>query len=189
MTGVVPADVAIYPLSLERYERMVEQGILGPEDRVELLHGMLAAMAPHGARHAAALQWLAQELIRGADPVRFDVRVQLPIRLAVAESLPEPDVAVVPAGTYADAHPACAELVLEVSDSSLSSDLTTKAEIYAAAGIPELWVIDIARVAAIVHRDPRDGRYRQVSEVRDRIEPLADGLPVVALEQLRHRLG
>lgn len=186
--AVVPADVEIYPLSLQRYERMVDEGILGPGDRVELIRGMLAAMAPHGARHAAALQWLSQFFIRGVDPARFDVRVQLPIRLPAAESVPEPDVAVVSAGAYATEHPTTADLVIEVSDSSLLSDLGTKADVYATGAIPELWVIDVARVTALVHRCPANGRYQQLSEETARLQPSTPGLPTVDLAALLARL-
>lgn len=186
--AVVPADVEIYPLSLQRYERMVDEGILGPGDRVELIRGMLAAMAPHGARHAAALQWLSQVFIRGVDPARFDVRVQLPIRLPAAESVPEPDVAVVSAGAYATEHPTTADLVIEVSDSSLLSDLGTKADVYATGAIPELWVIDVARVTALVHRCPANGRYQQLSEETARLQPSTPGLPTVDLAALLARL-
>ena len=105
---------------------------------------------------------VAEVLVRGVDPAQFDVRVQLPLRLPAAESVPEPDAAVVSAGTYATEHPATAVLVIEVADSSLFSDLHTKADVYATAGIPELWVIDVARVIASIHREPAEGRYQEV---------------------------
>ena len=168
---------------------MVDEGILGPGDRVELIRGMLAALAPHGARHAAALQWISQTFMRGVDPILFDVRVHLPIRLQAAESVPEPDVAVVPAGAYATEHPSTAQLVIEVADSSVHSDLRTKADVYATAEIPELWVLDVARVIASVHREPEGGHYQRVDQETEQLAPLTIGLPTVDLSALRARLA
>ena len=81
------------------------------------------------------------------------VRVQLPLRF-VPVSEPEPDIAIVPAGRYTREHPTTAMLVIEVARTSLPIDLGTKAEIYAAAEVPEYWVVDIPARTVHVHASP-----------------------------------
>jgi Uma2 family endonuclease len=79
----------------------------------------------------------------------------------------EPDLIVLtrPSSEFQDANPRPADLrlVVEISDSTLGFDLTTKAGLYARAGIVEYWVVDIAARRLVVHRDPRDGLYRSVT--------------------------
>ena len=62
----------------------------------------------------------------------------------------------------ANPQPADLQLVVEVSDSTLTIDLTAKARLYARAGIVEYWVIDIRGRRLIVHRGPREGVYSSV---------------------------
>jgi len=84
---------------------------------------------------------------------------------------PEPDLVVLakPSREFQDANPRPSDLrlVVEISDSTLGFDLTTKAELYARAGIVEYWVIDVAARRLIVHRDPREGLYRSVTAYRE----------------------
>jgi len=79
-------------------------------------------------------------------------------------SIPEPDAAVVRELTseFENRHPRGNELivVIEVSDSSIAIDLVRKAEIYATAGVPEYWVVDLKRRLVVRHREPRGGLYR-----------------------------
>ncbi len=152
------------PITVEDYERMVDAGILGEDDRVELLNGQLSEKSPVSPEHAAIVRWLSTLLIRGIAPDIASVGTQLPVRLPPL-SEPEPDVAIVPAGTYAHAHPTEALLVIEVSVSSRRLDLGTKAEIYAAAGMGEYWVIDIPCRVVHVHRSPSGGRYGSCRQV------------------------
>lgn len=112
-------------------------------------------MAPGGPRPAAVLG-KAADAIRRAVGAHGVVRVQSPL-VAGGRSVPEPDVAVI-AGThddYLDAHPAAALLVVEIADSSLPQDRLTKAAIYAAAGIPEYWIVNLRVGVVEVHRRPR----------------------------------
>src|SRR4051794_26129290 len=130
------ADVRIpmWPLTVDDFDRMVEAGILGPGDRVELLNGQLAEMSPHSPEHSGLLQWLGARLTRAIDPDVASVRVQLPLRF-VPVSEPEPDIAIVPPARYTREHPTTAMLVIEIAKTSLPIDLGTKAEIYAAAEV------------------------------------------------------
>ena len=94
-------------------------------------------------------------------PDRAEVRSQSPLA-ASDESEPEPDVAVLPPGAYLDDHPRAAHLVVEVADSSRAKDLGVKARLYAEMGVPDYWVVDLARRELVVHRDPAPDRYREV---------------------------
>jgi hypothetical protein len=82
-----------------------------------------------------------------------------PPRPLGGDSEPQPDIAIVRKASYAAAHPDRAMLIVEVADSSLEHDRDTKGPLYAAAGVPEYWLIDVVGQAVEVYREPRDGRY------------------------------
>lgn len=164
------------------YERLVEQGFLSSGDRVELLDGWLLIQKPQLSPHATATR-LAQEVLRAAFGPGWDVRAGLPLALG-RFSEPEPDVSVVQ-GTprdYRDAHPARAVLVVEVAHASLRLDRTRKARIYARAGIPDYWIVNLLTRVLEVYRDPifldparRRWEYRMVRSLGpgESITPLA----------------
>ncbi|MES3631152.1 MAG: Uma2 family endonuclease, partial [Longimonas sp.] len=109
-----------------QYERMVDAGVLGPNDRVELIHGQIVPMGPQNSRHAAVTTKLMNTLV-GICPDSHHVRSQVPLALG-ADSEPEPDVMVVPGSNedFLDAHPTAATLVVEVAATSLAFDQDTK---------------------------------------------------------------
>ncbi len=167
-----PAPVEpVVRYTVERYSRLVEEGVLSPDERVELLEGVIVGMAPHSPRHAAGISCAGQAL-----------RVVLEGRAAVR---PEPDIAVVSGRVedYYRAHPRAALLVVEVAETSLAADRLTKAPIYAAASIPEYWIIDLRHDRIEVFRDPdrKLSRYGSITTtVRgERLELLA--LPGVSV--------
>ncbi len=140
---------------------MVDAGILGEDDRVELLEGQIVEVSPQGERHARVIQTLNRLLVRGPGD-DYVVRPQLPLTLADSE--PEPDLAVVRREDAAstDEHPAQAVLVVEVSGGSLAYDRTVKARVYARTAIPEFWIVDLDTRQVEVCRDPdpHEGGYR-----------------------------
>ncbi|MGH7820113.1 MAG: Uma2 family endonuclease [Candidatus Binatia bacterium] len=154
--------------AVEDYLALVARGVLGPEDRVELLEGVIVAMSPHNPRHAAACG-RADQAIRAAIGTRAVVRAQLPLVVGT-HSVPEPDLAVVPGrlSDYDHAHPTSALLVVEIADSSLMQDRLTKAATYAAAGIPEYWIVNLIDDCVEVHRSPQREarRYASIATVR-----------------------
>ena len=89
------------------------------------------------------------------------VRVQLPLALS-DDSEPEPDLAVVPPGSYRDGHPRRALLVIEVADSPLRKDRREKGALYAEAGVPEYWIVDTTGERVEVHSEIVDGVYGRV---------------------------
>jgi Uma2 family endonuclease len=148
-------------LTAERYLALVEQGVLGPDDRVELIEGVIVAMAPHSMAHAAGVRRATRALIRAVGE-RAAVQVQLSLHVN-DYSVPEPDLAVLE-GTEADydhRRPTTALLVVEVAASSLPQDRITKARLYAATGIPEYWIVNLRDDCVEVHRAPvpEDLRY------------------------------
>ena len=165
---------------------MIETGILGPEDRVELLEGEIVEMSPEKSRHATAVD-LALECLRKAFGPGYTIRVQHPLSLG-DRSEPEPDLAVVK-GTprdYADRHPSEASLVVEVADTSLEHDRGRKARVYAQAGVTEYWIVNLVEQRLEVHRDPGAEGYRSRESCgrEDTVSPLAAPAASIAVSDL-----
>jgi len=152
--------------TVEQYLRLVDQGVLGPDDKVELLEGVIVAVPPSNARHASGIVRLSHALF-GAVGDRAVVRIQLGF-MAGVYSLPEPDAAVIPGAIedYDREHPRAALLVAEVSDSSLKQDRLTKGAIYAAAGIPEYWIVNLRDDCVEAYRGPDPQARRYVEQRR-----------------------
>jgi Uma2 family endonuclease len=156
------------PIRVDEYHRMIEAGILGEDERVELIDGVLVAMTPQGRLHAFVIQELNRLLVRAlAD--EYKLLTQLPLTLG-SGSEPEPDLAVVRAedARSRTRHPAAALLVIEVAGDSLRLDRETKAGLYARAGVPEYWIVNLAAAAIEVYRDPdpATGSFRTMSQCR-----------------------
>ena len=134
------------------YDKLIENGFLGPGDKIELLGGQLCVSEPQNNPHARAIS-LGLEAIQRALAPGWHVRVQLPIALD-DESDPEPDLAVVSGGPrdYAD-HPARPALVVEVADSSLALDREHKGSLYARARLPEYWIVNLVDRVLEVYRE------------------------------------
>ncbi len=141
--AVTPPD-EVWRLSVAQYHAMIGAGILTEDDPVELLEGWLVKKMPKKPRHRVVTQ-LTREALAGLLPAGWHVDAQEPITTAASE--PEPDVAVVAGDRlrYLDHHPGPQDvaLVVEVADSSLRRDRSTKKRIYAAAGIPVYWVVNL----------------------------------------------
>jgi len=158
-------DVTPRPFSVAEYHRMVDAGILAEDDRVELLEGVIVLMSPQNDPHAQAVEVLNETLVSQVMG-RYRVRPQLPLTIG-DRSQPEPDLAVVPIpepGTPA-LNRRAALLVIEVSGDSLRKDRLVKARIYARAGIPEYWIVNLDDRSVEVLRDPdpEAGAYRASS--------------------------
>jgi Uma2 family endonuclease len=174
-------------ITVDEYHRMAEVGLLAPDARVELIEGVIVEMPPMGPRHAAAVRGLTELLARAVGS-RATVSCQLPVELS-EYSEPQPDLALLirREDFYATRHPSVEDvlLVIEVSDTSLHSDLRAKAALYAQHGIPELWVIDVAGGSIHVFLHPSDATYRGafVPEAADQMEIKA--LPGVVVDLSR----
>jgi len=153
----------IRPLRRDEYDRLVAAGCF-EDEKIELLDGVLVEMSPQGVGHAYAIQQLIMLLVP-ALVGRAVVRPQSPLAVS-DDSEPEPDLAILPSGDYSRQHPTHALLVIEVAESSLRKDRRLKAALYARAGIPEYWIVNLADGLIEVHRASRDGAYSQVTTHR-----------------------
>jgi Uma2 family endonuclease len=155
-------EAALRPITRAEYDAMVEHGFFEGE-RIELLEGALVAMPPMSDRHAKAVKLLAKWFIRGLGD-DLEVGPQTPIG-ASDLSEPEPDISITEITTARGGHPTRAHLVVEVTLSTHRIDLRIKPRIYAGAGIPDYWVIDLLNRRGIVFTDPAGDRYRSQIEV------------------------
>lgn len=145
----------LHRFTVEQYHKMIAAGILSADDHVELLEGVVFAMNPILAPHTYSLERTRKALERLA-PLGWIVRPQQPVTLAASE--PEPDVAVA-RGTdedYVERHPLADEiaLVIEVGDTTLRRDREFKQAIYASAGLPEYWIINLPERQVEVYTAP-----------------------------------
>lgn len=168
----------------DEFERMATTGVLGEDDRVELLDGEVIEMAPIGPGHAGVVNRLNRLLVSRVGDQAI-VSVQNPVRLS-EHSEPQPDVTVaVPRGDFfQSAHPRPEDvlLVVEVAETSAAFDREVKVPRYANAGVPEVWLVDLAAEQVEVYREPAQGGYGHVDE-RGRGQQLApQALPDLTLE-------
>jgi Uma2 family endonuclease len=165
------------PFSVEEYERMVEVGILGKEDRVELIEGEILEMSPIGNRHMACVDRTATLLL---PPLlgHSIVRVQGAIRLGDYNK-PQPDLILLRhRKDFYSAQGAVtrdALLVIEVSDSSIRYDRGPKLRVYARHGVHEVWIEDLTTDSLLVFRDAEGGAYmtQRTFKPGDSVAPLA----------------
>ena len=183
MDPALPDETTDPRMTVEQYFALVDQGLLEPDDRVELLDGVVVAMSPPNPPHAGNTDRVARA-IRRAVGDRAGVREEKPIILG-PHSVPEPDVAVVALDPleYTTVHPHDALLVVEVADSSLPQDRLSKSRIYAAAGIPEYWIINLREATIEIRRDPDMRRrcYRETAAVGRSVRLELVSLPGVAV--------
>ena len=152
------------PIRVDEYHRMIEAVLL--DEASSSSTGCSSRCMPEGRLHAFVIQELNRLLVRAlAD--EYKVLTQLPLTLGTG-SEPEPDLAVVRAqdARSRTSHPAAALLVIEVAGDSLRLDRETKAGLYARAGVPEYWIVNLAAAAIEVYRDPDPpaGSFRTMSQ-------------------------
>lgn len=152
--------------SIQDYYKMAEVGVLKPDGRYELISGVVLEAQPISPAHNYAVKSLSDQLsvclgdeatVFSQGPLQFD-----------GNSEPQPDVLVLkpPAERYRKRHPVPDDvlLLIEVSNTTLHLDRTTKLQLYASAGIPEYWILNLQKPQLEVHRNPdrQEARYREV---------------------------
>jgi Uma2 family endonuclease len=149
--------------TVQDYDRMSDLGIFNPSERTELIAGQIVLMVAKGTAHVVSLQLLADVLRQQLGDAAL-IRTQDPVVLDDF-SEPEPDLAIVKGNIldYTDRHPLPADvyLVVEVANSTLKYDCEVKDKLYAQAGIPEYWVINLQDRQVHVFREPTPTGYRQ----------------------------
>jgi Uma2 family endonuclease len=177
--------VATYKWTIDRYHQAIEAGVFDDQP-VELLKGELVVMPPEGEPHTYFSDRLSKVLQRLLGD-RAQVRDARPIILP-NHSEPEPDIAIVhPLDTvYLEHHPYPENIfwLIEYSKTTLNKDLTTKKEIYAEAGIPEYWVVNLKDLQLIVFRDLTPNGYQtELTLTEGAIAPIA--FPDIQIEVKR----
>ena len=173
-------DVAnFFRLTVDEYHRMIQANILTTDDRVELLGGYLVNKMPQNTPHSSTVERLIEDLPR-VKPPGWRVRIQLPITLTNSE--PEPDAALVRGdrNTYDGRQPTGTDfgIVIEVADSSLALDRREKGRLYAEAGIPVYWIVNLVDRQIEVYTDPDATTEPPAYRVRTDYKP-GDAVPIV----------
>ncbi len=170
-------------LTREQYYELGRQGYFDAQ-RVELIRGEVIEMSPINIAHAQGVG-LVDDALSLVFAIGYYINVQQPFSVPSAPfgSEPQPDVSVIPGSRKAaTAHPTQAALLVEVVDATLFYDTTTKAELYAEAGVTDYWVLDLQHRELIVFRDPQSlatglnavaYQSRQVFGPNDTVSPLA----------------
>lgn len=152
--------------TVDEYYRMAEAGILGEDDRVELIHGEIIEMSPIGSPHIACVNRLTRVLSKMPDEMGI-LSVQNPISIDEF-SEPEPDIAILRLREdfYQNEKPKPKDvlLLIEVCDSSVEIDKRIKLPLYAYACIEEVWLVDLANEKITAYSDPKGEKYRKSTE-------------------------
>ena len=150
------------PITVDEYERMIEDGTIGEDDQVELLDGAVVPKMPKNPRRRVGTRKTAEALERVIPPVWHVAKEEAVVMKP--RSKPEPDVAVIRAelkyDSSRDATAADCCLVVEVADRSLADDQGKKLAGYARAGIPVYWIINLRAGQVEVYTGPEPaGQY------------------------------
>ena len=169
--------------TVDDYHRMWDVGILSPTDRVELIDGEIVTKMPIGPRHGACVDRATRALVTAVDTSAI-VRVQGSVRLDLFNLL-QPDVVLLrpSADFYASSHPGPADilLIVEVAESSIDFDRNIKRRVYAKAGVPEYWLVDLNEDVVCVFSEPTSGAYRAVTDYRREQSITPRLLPALAI--------
>ena len=157
--------------SVRDYYKMAEVGVLSRDKRYELIRGVVLETQPISPAHNYAVKSLSDQLSAclGEDATVF---APGPLQLD-GDSEPQPDLLVLkpPAERYRERHPTASDvlLLIEVSNATLQTDRTTKLQLYAGAGIPEYWILNLQKPQLEMHRDPdrQEARYREVKTLSE----------------------
>ncbi len=176
-------EIARRRFTVHEYHRMAEVGILHEDDRVELIEGDIVEMNPIGGRHAFCVNELNRILVPLVGN-EATISIQNPVRLGDYYE-PQPDVAVLrPSERYRAGDlpiPDDVLLLIEVSDTTLSYDRNVKLELYARAGIPEVFIVDLPGEAIERYNEPSGNGYRRTERARSGETLASEALPSVVL--------
>lgn len=167
----------LVPITVNLYHQMLDNGLLRDGDPIELIDGLLVRkdrsargedVMGHNPRHAMLVVRIMRLLMSWSESCGCHVRVQLPITLSGINE-PEPDIALIQGSDsdFSERHPGPGDvpLVIEVADSSVNTDRSTKQRLYASAGIPRYWLVNIpaGQVEVLEQPDIAAGRYLRSS--------------------------
>lgn len=169
--------------TVDEYHRMGEAGILGEDDRVELLEGEIVEMSPIGIRHIACVNRLTM-LLTGRLGNSVIVSVQNPVVISDI-SAPQPDVTVLRPREdfYGSSYitPADVLLLVEVADSSIGYDRAYKIPLYAKAGIIEVWLADLQAGTVTAYNQPAPDGYEAITQAQDDQALVSQNIPNLSI--------
>ncbi|HEV7223907.1 MAG TPA: Uma2 family endonuclease [Pirellulales bacterium] len=174
------------PLTLQQYEQLIESGAFHPRGtaRIELIYGRMLGTACSECEAVHAVNRLLNEWIfRLRLPRGVWTQIKAPVALALHQSMPEPDIAWIAEPDGSKRRPDACDvfLLIEVAESSLAYYRGEKADLYAAAGIKDYWIVNLPDKCVEVRREPRDGRYRSVESFGPGAEVAPLAFPELAL--------
>ena len=150
-------------LTIAQYEAMIASGAFDQiEKRIEFIHGELRETSPVGPIHYDYFAFLTRWSV--ANSPAQDGNVQIQSAILIGDSMPEPDVMWLRPRRYGfdRPKPEDALLLIEVADSSLRFDSTTKKTLYGNAGIPEYWIVDVKHQTLVRHRKSQDDGFADI---------------------------
>lgn len=177
-------------ITYDEYAQMVADGDFDAlrDRRIELIQGEVRTLTPPEPDHSGTVDWLNEWSILKPPRGKVTVRIQNPLAIPEFDSAPQPDIAWVQRRQYRDRDPRPDEvsLLVEVADSSLEYDCGPKAELYAAAGIADYWVVSLPERVIHVFRQPHAGAYasRRTVAMDQPLAPLAFPEVVLRVSEL-----
>jgi len=170
--------------NIDEYYRMAAAGVLSENDRVELIEGEIVEMNPIGSRHAACVGRLT-EFLRRVVSSQAIVWVQNPVQVN-NYSEPLPDVTLLKRRDdfYAQANPQPLDalLIIEVVDSSVEYDRDIKIPLYAGAGIPEVWLVNLPKETIEIYTQPVGDAYGEIRIVKRGETLAAKSIPSLIID-------
>ena len=166
-TTLTDTALSLHLFTVEEYHRMAEAGLFEGQ-RVELIHGKIVDMSPSKSKHASMIVKLTNILSKLLSN-KYLISVQNPLPID-GYSEPEPDLMILnfKDDFYAEAHPTAKDtlLLIEVADSSLEKDQKVKLPLYAGAGIPEVWIVNLQDHQLEQYREPSEKDYTSIRILR-----------------------
>jgi len=184
------AELIRHKFNRQEYHALGETGILKPSDRVELIKGEIIHMSPISSLHAAHVNRLNQ-LFAQKFGDRVLIAVQNPVFLD-NYSEPQPDIALLRPRSdfYAAEHPQVKDILLlvEVANTTLEIDRNIKIPLYAASGIPEVWLVNTRNHSLETYRQPLGDTYQEVQTLTPGTNVTLLSLPKVEI-RVEHIVG
>lgn len=162
------SGVARRRFTYDEYFAMARAGVIGPDERTQLINGQIVYLSPAGSPHASTVRKITAAFYRQLGEERFEILVHDPLH-ASEHDAPEPDVALLIPGDYDERHPRSDKtlLAVEVSDSTLRYNRTLKAKMYARNAVQEPWIMALPERALYVYRTPTADGYAAVRKLGD----------------------
>jgi Uma2 family endonuclease len=167
MTAFEPINIPqTAKLRVKDFMLLHDAGAFAGYAKSELIGGEIWVMNAIYSRHASATAEMVMSLGMAVKAAGLNLKLYCPLSVDLSDdSLPEPDIALCEKHTSGPMPLAKVKLLIEVSDTTLAIDLGRKAELYARAGVPEYWVIDLNENRALLHMTPKDGDYAEQIDV------------------------